>query len=195
MNPERVAVPPNVVTDTFPVAPKATTAVICVAEFTVKLPAGVPPKLTAETPKKFVPVIVMEALEADAVGVKLVIVGGGIVTVNPARLAVPPGVETATLPVAPVETTAPICVDETTIKLVTGTPPIVTDVVPVKFVPLIVIPAPGLPIVGVKLVTVGVGKKAKPPSVPVPPGVVTRTFPLAPPAAITALICDGERTV
>ena len=45
-----VAVPPAAVTTILPDEPKPTLAVICVDEFTVKKLAGVPPKLTSETP-------------------------------------------------------------------------------------------------------------------------------------------------
>ena len=58
VNPLSVAVPSGVVTLTTPVDPPATTAVIVVALTTVYEEAGVPPKLTAEAPVKFVPVIV-----------------------------------------------------------------------------------------------------------------------------------------
>ena len=57
VNPPRVAVPPAVVTDTLPVAPTPTTAVIRVAEFTTNEAAAVPPKRTDVAPVKFVPVI------------------------------------------------------------------------------------------------------------------------------------------
>jgi hypothetical protein len=52
----------------------------------------------------------------DVVGVKDVIVGAPPdVNVNPARVAVPPGVVTLTEPVVPVPTTAIICVAELTV--------------------------------------------------------------------------------
>lgn len=61
-----------------------------------------------------------------------------------------------------------------------------------KFVPVITTIAPAAALVGTKPVTVGGGRKVKPAKVPVPPGVVTETLPVAPPAATTALICVGE---
>ena len=69
----------------------------------------------------------------------------GITYVNAlAKLAVPPGVVTATLfaPTVPVGVTAVTLVDETTTTLVAATPPTVTLVAPVKFAPVIVIGAP-----------------------------------------------------
>jgi hypothetical protein len=75
VKPVSVSVPPGVVTDTLPVVPAATTAVMLVAETTVNEAAAVPPKLTAVAPVKFVPVIVTVAPLAALVGVKLVIVG------------------------------------------------------------------------------------------------------------------------
>ena len=143
---------------------------------------------------KFVPVIVTVSPVPALVGVKLVMVGGAM-KVNPARLATPPGAVTCTLPEAPpAATTAVICVAETTIKLVAATPPKRTCVAPVKFVPLIVTVAPMAALVGVKLVMVGGGANVKPASVAVPPGAVTETEPLAP-AAKTAVIWVADTTI
>jgi hypothetical protein len=58
VNPVLLAMPFDVVTLILPVAPVPTTAVILVALTTVNDVAGVPPKLTAVAPVKFVPVIV-----------------------------------------------------------------------------------------------------------------------------------------
>ena len=72
-----VAVPPAVVTANVPlVVPAATTAVICVGALTVYDAAGVPLKLTAVAPLRFVPVIVTLAPMRPVVGVKLVTVTG-----------------------------------------------------------------------------------------------------------------------
>jgi hypothetical protein len=194
VKPPSVPVPPGPVAETLPLAlPTATTAVICVEETTVKLVAAVPPKLTAVTPVKFVPVSVTVAPAAALVGAKLVIFGGPM-KVNPARLPVPPGVVTATAPLAPAATTAVICVDETTLKLVAAVPPKLTPVAPLKFVPIIVTVTACAALVGVKEVIVGGGINVKPPCVAVPPGVVTEIIPLAP-APRTALICVGEMIV
>jgi hypothetical protein len=88
VKPASKAVPPGVVTVTLPEAPTPTIAVMLVEETTAYEAAGVPPKLTAEAPVKFVPLIVTVAPEAADVGVKDVIVGTGI-NVNPANEAVP----------------------------------------------------------------------------------------------------------
>ena len=70
-----------------------------------------------------------------------------------AKLALPLGVVTATLfaPTVPAGVTAVILVDETTTTLVAVTPPTVTLVAPVRFVPVIVIgvPPPVEPDIGV----------------------------------------------
>jgi hypothetical protein len=63
-----------VVTLTLPLVPEPTTAVIEVALTTVNDEAAVPPKLTAVTPVKFVPVIVTVVPVFADVGVKEVIV-------------------------------------------------------------------------------------------------------------------------
>ena len=60
------------------------------------------------------------------------------------RFAVPPGVlsDTVAAPAAPADVTAVTVVAFTTAMLVAATPPIVTLVVPVRFVPVIVIGVP-----------------------------------------------------
>ena len=72
-----VAVPESVVTLIGPVvAPDGTLAVICVSETVVSV-AGVPLKVTDEALARCSPVIVTLVPTAPALGVKLVIVGGG----------------------------------------------------------------------------------------------------------------------
>jgi hypothetical protein len=65
--------------------------------------------LTEVAPVKFVPVMVTEVTTVPLVGVKLVIVGGGAVTVKLlALVAVPPGVVTLTVPVVAPEGTVAV---------------------------------------------------------------------------------------
>jgi hypothetical protein len=118
--------------------------------------------------------------------------------VNDAVLVpVPIGVVTVILPVtAPAGTTAVILVDELTTK-VAETPPNLTEVVPVKFVPLIVTEVPTGPdigendeIVGLAVVTVNLWAL-----VAVPPGVVTEILPVVAPEGTTAVIFVAELTV
>ena len=77
VNPALLAMPFDVVTLTLPVAPAPTTAVILVALTTANEVAAAPPKLTADAPVKFVPVIVTVCPVPAEVGLKEVIVGGG----------------------------------------------------------------------------------------------------------------------
>jgi hypothetical protein len=66
----------GVTTDTGPLtAPSGTTATICVAEFTVKVCATVPPKKTAVAPVKSLPVIVTDVPAGPLVGVNDVMTG------------------------------------------------------------------------------------------------------------------------
>jgi hypothetical protein len=75
-----VAVPAGVVTVIMPVlVPEATVAVICVPLLTVKLDAAFPLKATAVAPVKLFPVIATEVPELPETGVKLAIVGIGVV--------------------------------------------------------------------------------------------------------------------
>jgi len=75
--------PPGVVTEILPDVAAPTTAVMLVAETTVKDVAAVPPKLTAVAPVKLVPVMVIVVPFPELVGVNEFIVGAGI-NVNPA---------------------------------------------------------------------------------------------------------------
>jgi len=131
------------------------------------------------------------------VGLKLVIVGAAMTVKEPALVAVPPGVVTPIGPVtAPEGTVAVICVDELTVKDVADTPPKVTEVAPVRFVPVITTLAPTAPLVGEKLVIVGAPMTVKDPAlVAVPPGVVTLIGPVTAPDGTVAVICVDEFTV
>jgi hypothetical protein len=122
-----------------------------------------PLNLTAVAPVKFVPVIVTLVPARPLVGVKLVMVGAGTVTVKlPVEVPVPDGVVTKIGPVVAVEeTVAVICVELLTVKVVAGVPLKATAVAPEKFVPVIVTIVPAGPLVGVKLVMVG-GVKPEP---------------------------------
>ena len=77
VKPLLVAVPPRVVTNTSPVVPDATTAVMLVALTTVNEVALVPPNLTVVAVVKSVPVMVTVAPLAALVGVNEVMVGIG----------------------------------------------------------------------------------------------------------------------
>jgi hypothetical protein len=174
VKPVFVVVPVVVVTLTAPVAPAPRTAVMFVVEFTTNDFAGVSPNFTAVTPMKPVPVITMLVPLVALVGVKLVIVGStgggggttttgvmtGVTKVKPARDATPFADSTKTEPVAPVPTTAVICVGESTVNFAAATDAVLvapkrTEVMPVKFVPRITTLVPVVALVGVKLVMVG----------------------------------------
>src|SRR5205807_1025064 len=182
-----VAVPPGVVTLSGPVvAPAGTVARIAVSEVTVKV-ALTPLNDTDVAPVKLVPLIVTLVPTGPLVGVKLAIVGG-LTTVNElALVAVPPGVVTLSGPVvAPAGTVAWIAVAEVTVK-VALTPLNVTEVAPLKFVPLIVTLVPTGPLVGEKLAIVGPLTSVNELVVlAVPPGVVTLSGPVVAPAGTVA---------
>jgi len=119
--------------------------------------AVVPLNFTAVAPVKFVPVIVTLAPTNPLVGEKLVIVGAGTVSEKLlAETAVPCGVTMEIFPVtAPLGTTAVTLVALNT-ENAAAAPPIVTEVAPLKFVPVTVTEVPTAPLVGLKLVIVGV---------------------------------------
>lgn len=125
-------------------------------ESTVNI-AGSPPKLTAVTPERFTPVMVTVVPGIAVGGLILVITGAGT-NINPSAEAVPPGVRTATAPVAPVEpTTTVISRDEATLKRATGTPPRLAALTFKKPVPVIEIVMPGPAILGEKSEILGEG--------------------------------------
>lgn len=74
--PGSTSVPPEVVTETLPEVPPATTAVMLDEEIMEKEEAAVPPKLTAVAPIKLVPVMVTVVPVPALVGVNDVTVGG-----------------------------------------------------------------------------------------------------------------------
>src|SRR5450830_673706 len=159
-------VPPPVVTLTSTVPePAGAVAVICVALLKVKLLAAVPPKVTAVTPAKFVPVMVtlVPPVAGPDVGEMLLTVGAARYvnwSAEPVALVPPPVVTlTSTVPV-PAGAVAVICVALLKVKLLAAVPPKVTAVTPAKFVPLMVtlVPPAAGPEVGEILPTVGVAR-------------------------------------
>src|SRR5450755_3075842 len=168
--PTDVAVPPTVVTLTVTAPiPAAVTAVICVAELTVKLAAAVAPNFTAVAPVKLVPVMTTDVPPASGplVGARPVIVGAGTNVNVPAEVPEPLGVVTLTVTAPmPAAVTAVICVAELTVKLAAAVAPNFTAVAPVKLVPVMttdVPPASG-PLVGARPVIVGAGTNVNVPA-------------------------------
>jgi hypothetical protein len=170
-----MAVPPAVVTEILPfVAAAGTIAVTRIDELTVKL-ALVPLNLTDVAPVSPVPLITTLIPTGPLVGLKLSIVGTTVKV--PALVAVPPPVITEIFPVAAsTGTVAVIWVDELTVK---GAPvPLnLTAIAPVSAVPVITTLVRMIPLVGLKLVTVGETVKLLA-LVAVPPAVVTVILPV-----------------
>src|ERR1700754_3515770 len=140
------------------------------------------PKLTAEAPVKLAPVMVMVSPAVAMVGEKEIIMGRLATNVNPASEAVPPGVVTLTEPDAPLPTTAVMVAESMTVKAAAGTPPKLTAVAAVRFVPLMVTVESRTALVGVNEVMVGLagGMNTNPALPAEPPLAVTVTCPLAP---------------
>jgi hypothetical protein len=203
-----VPVPPPVVTETFLVLvlaelPIVTLAVIWVALFTVKPFTVIPdPKLTVVAPVKLIPVMVTLKVcpRTPLLGLTELMVGaGGLFTVKARFLVVvPPRVVTETflVPVLvelPIVMLTVIWVTPSTVKLFTVIPePKVTDVAPVKLVPVMLTlkVCPRTPLLGLTVLIVGAGGlfTVKPRFlVVVPPGVVTKTF-LVPVLAELAIV-------
>ena len=205
--PLEVAVPPGAVTaiaTAVLLVPRfGTTAVIDVAEFTVKLCTLVVPNWTAVAPVKLLPVIVTDVPLPPDVGVNDVIAGVVAYEKLPLEVAVPPGavtaIATAVLLVPRFGTTAVIDVAEFTVKLCTLVVPNWTPVAPVKLLPVMVTEVPAAPDVGVNDVIAGVVAYEKLPlEVAVPPGAVTAIATavlLVPRFGTTAVIDVAEFTV
>lgn len=143
-------VPPGVVTVIFPLVPDAgAVAVRLVAEVTLVIAPAVPLNDMADALRRLVPVIV---IGVPKIGVKLVTVGAGCVTVKfEDDTTDPAGVVTVIGPeVAPVGTLAvkdkPVVA---TVGAAAATPLNFTPVAPNRFVPVIVTVAPTKPEVGV----------------------------------------------
>ena len=118
------------------------------------------------------------------------------------RFAVPPGVvsDTVFAPAVLAGVTAVTVVEFTTDTLVAAAPPIVTELVPVRFVPVIVIAVPPAvgPTFGLTDEIVGGAKYVKPlVSVPWPQGEVTTTFfaPAVPAGVVTVMVLVLTTTI
>ena len=161
-----LATPPTVTTTLPVVAPLGTGTTMLVALQLVGV-AVVPLKVTVLVPcvaPKFVPVIVTDVPTGPDVGLRLEMLGPGLVTVKATPLLATPLTVITTLPVvAPFGTGTTMLV---TLQLVgvPTTPLKVTVLVPCeapKFVPLIVTEVPIGPDVGLRLVMLGGGTTVK----------------------------------
>ena len=98
--------------------------------------------------------------------------------------------------VAPGGTVAEMEVAEARVTVAAATPLKVTEVAPVRFVPVMTTLVPMIPEAGVKLVTVGAGITVKEAVLAVVPSpLVTLIFPLVAPAGTVALSCVSETMV
>ena len=180
---ELVAVPAGVVTEILPVvAPLGTVALIRPA-FCTENVALTPLNLTEVAPVKLVPLILTDVPTGPLVGLKDEIVGAApAVTVKLVELvAVPAGVVTLIGPVvAPDGTLVLICVPAPFTENVADVLLKVTDVAPLKFVPLTATDVPTGPLVGLKDEIVGAAPAVTVKFVElvaVPAGVVTEMAP------------------
>jgi hypothetical protein len=122
-----------------PAATPAGTPTITLVALRTTNGAFAPLTVAPDVSSKLLPVIVIDVPGPPVVGVKLEILGVGLVKVNTAEDAVPPGVVTAIGPVlAPVGTIAVIEVLLTTLNEAAADGPNFTKVAPVKLVPVIV---------------------------------------------------------
>lgn len=186
-----VVVPAAVLIAIAPVvAPIGTLAVIWVEDVTRKI-AGALLNRTEVAPVKFSPEIVTNAPASALRGLKLRITGWLTPTVKLLTLdALPSLFVTVIAPVAaPDGTTAVICVAESTVNAA-GVPLNITDVAPLKPLPVIVTLAPAAPLTGVKRIPDGMETPTMKlvALVAVPADVVTTMAPVVAPLGTTAVI-------
>src|SRR5437773_8337137 len=117
--------------------------------------AATPLKRTAVAPVRLFPLMVTEVPAGPLVGVNELVVGGDVTAKLLALVAVPPGAVTLIGPeVAPLGTVAVIWMFEFTVKPA-AVPLKVTEVAPVRLLPLMVTEVPTGPLVGVNELIVG----------------------------------------
>jgi hypothetical protein len=135
---------------------------------------------------KFAPVIVTEVPTNPEVGFKLVILGGGSVTVKFTPLLATPPTVTTTFPVvapAGTGTTIPVALQLVGVAAVPLNFTVLVPCVAPKFTPVTVIATPANPEVGFKLVILGpVDETVKLTPLLATPPTVTTTFPVVAPA-------------
>src|SRR6266403_1933694 len=157
------------VTTTFPVAAPLGTGTIMLVALQLVGVTAVPLKVIVLAPcvaPKFAPLTVTDVPTAPDVGFKLVMLGGGGVTVKFIPLLATPPTVTTTFPVAPPAGTAATMLVVLQLAGVAATPLNFTVLVPCvapKFAPLMVTDVPTTPDVGFKLVMLG---GEPPPAVP-----------------------------
>jgi hypothetical protein len=154
VNPLLADVPPGVVNRRSPDLPNPTIPIILSSETTVKEAAGIPPKLSALTPVKFLPIMVILVPSTATAGEKELIAGSGM-NVNPLFNEVPASLITDTSPVVPASTRAIMVSGDTTVNEAAGVPPKLTELVPAKFVPVMVILVPATATAGSNELIIG----------------------------------------
>src|SRR6266481_971237 len=183
-----LATPPTVTTTLPVVAPAGTSTTTLVALQLVAV-AATPLNVTVLVPcvaPKFAPLIVTELPTNPEVGLKLVMLGPGTVTVKFMPLLAAPPTVTTTFPVVAPAGTSTTTLVALQLVAVAATPLNVTVLVPCvapKFAPLIVTELPTNPEVGLKLVMLGPGTVTVKfmPLLATPP-TLTTTFPVVAPA-------------
>lgn len=191
-----LATPPTVTTTLPVVAPAGTWTVILTELHPVTAiePAEVPLKVTVLVPwdePKFAPEIKISAPTAPEDGFRLVMLGGGGITVKFKGLLATPLRTTPTLPVVAPEGTVTLIFVSLQLVTVALTPLKITVLVPwvaPKLVPVMVTGVPTAPDVGLKLLIVGDGITVKLIPLLVPLLVVTTTGPEVAPIGMKAAI-------
>ena len=178
--------PPLTVTNTGPVvAPVGTGTTMLPVLHEVRV-AELPLNVTALVPwlaPKFAPAMVTEVPTGPEVGLKLVMLGGGVTVKTTPLLATPRTVTTTFPVVAPLGTTTEMVVPVKP-KTVAAVPLNVTVLLPggPKFVPMIKTELPTGPEVGLRLVMLGGNVTVKTTPLLAMPPTVTITLPVVAPA-------------
>src|SRR6266849_591072 len=183
-----LATPPTVTT-TLPVVAPLGTAAVMLAALQLVATAAVPLNVTLLVPcvgPKFAPLIVTDAPTNPEVGLKVVMLGAGTVTVKLTPLLATPPTATTALPVVAPLGTAAVMLAVLQLVAIAAVPLNFTVLVPCvapHFAPPIVTEVPTGPDVGFKLVMLGAGTVTVKltPLLTTPP-IVTTTLPVVAPA-------------
>src|SRR6266849_4925670 len=189
-----LSTPPRVTTTLPVVAPVGTSATMHVALQLETVVTGVPLNVTVLPlwlAPKLAPAIITEVPTGPEIGLRLVMVGGGVTVKSTLLLSKPPTVTTTFPVVAPAGTAATMLVALQLDTVVTGVPLNVT-VLPLwlapKFAPAIVTEAPTGPDVGFRLLTAGAVVTVKATPLLATPARVTTTLPVVAPVGTGAMM-------
>lgn len=187
--------PPAAVTITLLVTAVGGTVTVMLLLVQPTMEAGTPPTVTALSEAcvlKFAPAIVTVDPPAPVLGVKLVMLGGGVTVNSTPGLDTPPAAVTTILPVTAVSGTATGIVLLVHPVITAGAAPNITllsGAWALKLAPAMVTVEPTAPVFGAKLAMLGAGVTVNgTPGLDTPPAAVTTTLPVVVGGTVTVML-------